>query len=132
MIFLSDSALKYAVEICQEKTRYSVAIVVPSPRRREAMWYRITELLKDNNTVLYARWSMQTGHIGFKNNSSIDLLLASENSKGMAYNLVIADQDVDYDILMHVLMPQEKKDWLVYKRHQDKRSCSTDEESRRE
>lgn len=117
MIYLSNAALKYAVDVCLELPTYKV-IVCPELR---AKWDYILDQMvdyipsKDINICRILKNKSGDYYISFTNGSIIRIVPASDSSRGYRANLVVVDNKVDEDIINTVLRPIEIKQ-LIEKR----------------
>lgn len=117
MIYLSNAALRYAVNICLELPNYHV-IICPKSRNE---WEDIIDQLVDYipslgiNVNKISKSKSGDCCIKFTTGSIIRFVLASDSSRGYKTNLVIVDSEVDEDIINTVLRPMEIKQ-LIEKR----------------
>lgn len=117
MIYLSNAALRYAVNICLELPNYHV-VICPEFRNE---WVDLIDQIIDYIPSL----TMNINHINksksnncsieFTNGSIILFCPAYRSSKGRRANLVIASSKLDKDFIDAVLIPMEIKQ-LVEKR----------------
>ena len=113
MIFLSSSALRYAVDICQEKERYRVGIASMDADKLEAMRELLPTLITDRDCIEKIINSKNEFKIYFKNGSLISFLSAN-NSLGRRLHLLIADINIPIDIMNSILRPCENLAWMEY------------------
>lgn len=111
MIYLSNVALRYAVNICLELPNYHV-IICPEFRSEwrdlidQTIDY-IPSLAMDINRA--KKTKSGNCFIEFNNGSVILFCPAHENSRGIRANLVIASSKLDEDFINAVLLPMEIK-----------------------
>lgn len=113
MIFLSNAALRYAVDICQEKENYRVGIASIDTDKLETMRKLLPTLITDRDCIETIINSKNNFKIYFKNGSWIRFLSVN-NSKGSRFHLLIADKNIPIDIMNNVLRPCENLAWLEY------------------
>lgn len=114
MIFLSNSALKYAVDICQEKEKYKIGIASMDTDKLEAMRELLPTLITDRDCVESILNSKNEFRICFKNGSTIRLINSSYNACGLRFHLLIVDRSISIDIINNMLRPCENLEWLEY------------------
>ena len=114
MIFLSSSALRYAVDICQEKERYRVGIASMDAYKLEAMRELLPTLITDRDCIERIINSKIEFKIYFKNGSLISFLCSSNQALGRRLHLLIADTNIPIDIMNSVLRPCENLAWREY------------------
>lgn len=117
MIYLSNAALRYAVNICLELPNYRV-VVCPESRNE---WADLTDqiinyipsLAININRVIKTK----SGNcfIEFVNGSIIQFCSANESSRGLRANLIIVSSKLDEEFINVVLRPMEIKQ-LIEKR----------------
>lgn len=113
MIFLSNSALRYAVDICQERERYRVGIASMDEDKLEAMRELLPALITDRDCIEKIINSKNEFKIYFKNGSLISFL-STNNSLGRRLHLLIADINIPIDIMNSILRPCENLAWMEY------------------
>ena len=114
MIFLSSAALKYAVDICQEKDRYRIGIASMDTDKLEAMRELLLTLITDRDCTERIINSKNEFKIYFKNGSMIKFLCSSSSACGQRLHLLIADRNIPIDIMNTMLRPLENLDWFDY------------------
>lgn len=92
MLFLSNAALRYAVDICLEKDNYKVGIAVIGEDKRNTVQQMILDMVTGSDYIESVRNSKYNFTIDFKNGSYIKLINASDNSRGNRLHLLIADK----------------------------------------
>ena len=109
MIYLTESALKYAVNICEELPGYKVGICPCYRAEIEGLMKKVQEYANDVQSVVFTSGA---GRICFNNGSAIEFIPPIESDvRGRAFCLVIADKDIDYDFLYGRLCFAEKIDY---------------------
>lgn len=106
MIYLSNSALWYAISICGEKQRYKVIVATNS----RADWSHIEAFLlsyTDTNSINRVVSTKNEFFVEFKNGSIIRLISANPSVRGFRAHLLVADPAIDKNIMKCVLLPIE-------------------------
>ena len=117
MIYLSNAALRYAVNICLELPNYRV-VICPEFRSE---WGDLIDQIIDyvpslaENINRAKKTKSGNCFIEFTNGSIILFCPAKESSRGMRANLIIASSKLDEDFINAVLIPMEIKQ-LIEKR----------------
>lgn len=101
MLWLSDEAIEYAVKICRRKQNYKVGIVLQNELRILDLEDCLRDCLRDREDFQIHR-SRGCLMIEFCNGSYIKTMLATNNSRGHRVNLLIADENIDDEILDYV------------------------------
>ena len=113
MIYLSDSAIRYAVLLCMEKEYYKIHIATFS-RVGAGIWFsKIKELKEyDKNKVRRATLMYdENGLIEFTNGSTIRISAPKESCRGQRCHLLIVDDEIKEDVIRNVLRPCETLDY---------------------
>ena len=118
MLFLSNAAIHYAVDICLEKDKYKVGIAVKGFEKRDSVRQQILDMVAGSDCVGHIRNSNYNFEVQFKNGSRIKLILASDNSRGNKLHLLIVDREISIDIVECVLKRCELLDWMEYRYEQ--------------
>ena len=111
MIYLSNAALRSAVNICLESPNYHV-VICPEFRSE---WGDLIDQIIDyvpslaENINRAKKTKSGNCFIEFSNGSVILFCPAKENSRGMRANLIIASSKLDKDFIYAVLLPMEIK-----------------------
>ena len=114
MIYLTESALKYAVNICEELPRYRIGICPRYRAEIESLLKNVQEYARDVQRIVFSKNS-SSGQIYFNNGSMIEFIPPIESHvRGRAFCLVIADKDIDHDFLYDRLRPAEKIDYYKW------------------
>lgn len=114
MIYLSNAALRYAVNICLESLNYHV-VICPEFRSE---WGDLIDQIIDyvpslaENINRAKKTKSGNCFIEFSNGSVILFCPAKENSRGMRANLIIASSKLDKDFIYAVLLPMEIKQFI--------------------
>ena len=109
MIYMSNAALRYAVNICLELPRYKVLICPELRSEWSDIMDQLVDYIPSLNLNVHRILKSRTGdcRIEFTNRSTIRFVLASDSSRGYRANLVIVDSKIDEDIINTVLQPKE-------------------------
>lgn len=109
MIYLSNAALRYAVDICLELPNYKVVICPEYQTDWDDIMGKITDYISLDNINVHKFVKNQSGdyYIEFTTGSIIRFVLASDSRRGYRANLVIVDSKIDEDIINAVLRPKE-------------------------
>lgn len=119
MLFLSNAAIRYAVDICQEKEKYKVGIAIRGEDKREVVRELISSMISNSDCVERIRDSKYSFEICFKNGSIIRFIHPSDSSRGQKLHLLIVDRKIPIDIVQNVLKRCEIIEWLEYMYEQD-------------
>lgn len=111
---LSNAALRYAVDICQEKEKYRVGIASLDADKLEAMRELLPTLIVDRNCIESIINTKNEFRICFTNGSTIMFISSSSNACGQRLHLLIADRDTPFDIMNNILRPCENLEWMNY------------------
>ena len=114
MIFLSNAAIRCAVDVSQEREGPKIGIAIQTEDKRNAMRELILSMLSDSDCVEKIRNSKHNFEIYFKNGSMIKFVFPSDNARGNRWHLLIADKEIPYDIIQNVLRRCELLDWYEY------------------
>ena len=115
MIFLSNAALRYAVEVCAETERHQVIVAALADKRSEIQ-NKLIDLVKQvcESEVYMIKNICNRTEIYYKNGSHIMLTPANESMRGYRSNLLIADRDIDRETLETVFYAKEILDMFDY------------------
>lgn len=114
MIFLSKAAIRYAVDVCQERERHRIGIAIHGEDKRNDMHELILSMISDSDYIERIRDSKYNFEIYFKNGSVIKFIYPSDNARGNRWHLLIADKEIPMDIIQNVLKRCEILDWYEY------------------
>ena len=117
MLWLSDEAIEYAVAKCRREQGYRIAIAVPNRNRVQEIDYALRSHLRDTDEFRARRGGGLA--IEFHNGSYIKVLTASDNARGHRVHLLIADEDIDDEIISCVLRPYETLEHLERQRRRN-------------
>ena len=114
MIYLSNAALRYAVNICLELPNYHVFICPEFRSEWGDLIYQIIDYVPSLAENINRAKKTKSGNcfIEFSNGSVILFCPAKENSRGMRANLIIASSKLDKDFIYAVLLPMEIKQFI--------------------
>ena len=102
MIYLSESALKYAVNICEELSNYKVGIVLSSKKNEYTAMQIIRDAITDTEATIY--YIINNEHrIDFSNGSTIQFMTASGRIRDYVPHLLIVEHNIDRDSLNRIL-----------------------------
>lgn len=105
MIYLTDSAVQYAANICSELAGYKVTIACDREKANQLIEKLLSIVSNDDITKVYSKALI------FKNGSSIRFVPVSESARGAKAHLLIVDHKVKDELLYQVLLPIETIDW---------------------
>ena len=114
MIYLSNAALRYAVNICLKLPNYHV-VICPESRSE---WGEFIDQIIDYIPSLAINFNRakktKSGNcfIEFTNGSIILFCPAKESNRGMRANLIITSPKLDEDFINAVLIPMEIKQFI--------------------
>lgn len=112
MIYLSESALKYAVNICEELPGYKVGIALSSKNGYDIMQV-IVDAITDAKATIYFI-DNNKHRIEFSNGSTIQFIPTCNNSiRGYVMHLLIVEYNLDKEFVNRVLRPYEKMDYYL-------------------
>ena len=117
MIYLSNAALRYAVNICLELPNYRVVICPEFRSEWEDLMDQIVDYVPSlaENINRATKTKSSNCFIEFVNGSIIQFCSANESSRGLRANLIIVSSKVDEEFINVVLRPMEIKQ-LIEKR----------------
>lgn len=114
MIWLSDEAIEYAVAKCRRERGYRIVIAVPNMDRIRNIECILRSVLRPIDEFGIRRNGGLT--INFSNGSTIKVLTANDNVRGHRVHLLIADEDINDEIIDCILRPCETLEY--YERQQ--------------
>lgn len=106
MLWLSDEAIEYAVAKCRKEPGYKVGIALNSRAKHNEVEMCLRGCLRDTDEFRVRR-SVCSMMIEFHNGSYIKVMSASDNTRGNKLHLLIADEDINDEVLNCVLRPCE-------------------------
>lgn len=121
MIYLSEFALQYAIQVCIKKKNYKILIVAFTKLDAEICFFKIKNLQEYNKKIIKYVASKNTNvyFIDFINGSRITITRAANiASKGNKCHLLITDKRIKEEIIEKVFMPCEI---LNYKNYNEKK-----------
>lgn len=126
MIFLSNAALRYAVEVCAEIPSYQV-IVTALTDKLPGVQRELINLANQicGTEVYWIKSSCNRTEIYLKNGSLIKVVPANESARGYRSHLLIADRDIDRETLEAVFYAKEILDVFDYKEYHRQKGKET-------
>lgn len=113
MIYLSDSAIRYAVLLCMEKEHYRIHIATIS-KVGAGIWFDKLKELKEYDKDKVRRATLMcdgSGLIEFTNGSTIRVSKPNESCRWQRCHLLIVDDGIKKDVIRSVLKPCETLDY---------------------
>lgn len=107
MIYISDSAIQYAVNLCREFNGFKAVIVSPDSEVRRRVIERLEELIIPEYDGPRNHRSDNTVICQFPNYSSLRVIGMSENMHGCRAHLLVVDINADKQFVNTVLKPFE-------------------------
>jgi len=98
MLWLSDEAIEYAVAKCRREPGYKVGIALNSRAKHNEVEMCLRGCLRDTDECRIRR-SVCNMMIEFHNGSYIKVIPASDNARGNRLHLLIADEDINDEVL---------------------------------
>lgn len=114
MLFLSNAALRYAVDVCQEREKHKVGIAIHGEDKRNDMRELILSMISGSDCIERIKNTKINFEIYFKNGSVIKFVYPSDSARGNRWHLLIADKEIPMDIIQNVLKHCEFLDWYEY------------------
>ena len=126
MIFLSNAALRYAVEVCAETEQYKVIVTALADKRPEIQ-NKLIDLVKQvcESEIYMIKNICNRTEIYYKNGSYIILAPANESMRGYRFHLLIADRDIDRETFEDVFYAKEILDMFDYKEYHRQKGKET-------
>lgn len=126
MIFLSNAALRYAVEVCAETEQYKVIVTALADKRPEIQ-NKLINLVKQvcESEIYTIKNICNRTEIYYKNGSYIILAPANESMRGYRSHLLIADRDIDRETLEAVFYAKEILDMFDYEEYHRQKKKDT-------
>lgn len=106
MLWLSNEAIEYAVAKCRREPGYKVGIALNSRSSNTQVELCLRECLRDTDEFRVRR-SICNMTVEFHNGSYIRVITASDNARGYRMHLLIADENINDDVINCVLRPCE-------------------------
>ena len=115
MIYLSNSAIQYAVNLCVEFEGFKAIIVSPdSNTRNRVAHYLRSIILQEDEGDPQLKLADNTYLIMFPNNSTIKVVGASADTHAIRAHLVVVDINTDKEIVDKVLKRLETLPYRPY------------------
>ncbi len=111
MIALSDSALRYAVEVCRERSNYKVGIVPYDTYEMRCIVEGISSLLKKETCLEHIRSNGWNYYVEFPNGSMLKIIRPSNSARGHRFHLVVINKFLDREV-RDILRSVELLEWL--------------------
>lgn len=105
MIYLSESAVKYAVNICEELPGYKVGIALSSKNGYDIMQVIMDAITDDEATIYFI--NNNSHRIEFSNGSTIQFISLPDGIRGYVPHLVIVENNIDREFVNSVLWLDE-------------------------
>lgn len=105
MIWLSDSALRYAADICYEKPNYTVIVFVTNRTATDDIERKLKTFIKNKHATVQAgtlRW-----HADYENGSTIKIMKADDGARGNRCNLAIVSENISQTEIDNIIRPLE-------------------------
>lgn len=115
MLFLSNSAIQYAVNICREEDGRKIGFVINNKRKINLMNSLLSDMLADASDVEILMIRTNQLLIRFKNKSEIRLIPCLESSRMYRVHLMIVDRSVPPEFVQTILHQCEIRDWMEYR-----------------
>lgn len=119
MLWLSNEAIDYAVAKCRRESGYKVGIALNSRTKYNEVEMYLHDCLRDTDGFRVRKSSCDMT-VEFHNGSYIRVIPVSDKARGHKIHLLIADENINDDVLNCVLRPCEILEWAErQKRHYD-------------
>lgn len=110
MLWLSNEAIEYAVAKCRRESGYKVGIALNNRTKYNEVEMHLRDCLRDTDEFR-VRKSVYDMTIEFHNGSYIRVIPTSDKARGYKMHLLIADENINYNVLNCVLRPCEILEW---------------------
>ena len=110
MLWLSNEAIEYAVAKCRKESGYKVGIALNSITKYNEVEMYLRDCLRDADEFRVRKSTYDTT-VEFHNGSYIRVIPASDKARGYKMHLLIADENINDDVLNCVLRPCENLEW---------------------
>ena len=107
MIYLSNSAIQYAVNLCREFDGFKAVIFSGDSDVRKTVIDKIKQLVLPDYDGPQNRLTDNTCLVQFPNHSSLRVVGMSENTHGCRAHLLVVDINTDKQTVDCVLRPME-------------------------
>lgn len=111
MIALSESALRYAVDICRERSDYKVGIVPYDTYEMRDIVEDISSLLKKESSLEHIRNNGWNYYVEFPNGSILKIIRPTNSARGHRFHLVVINRFLDREV-RDILKSVELLEWL--------------------
>ena len=115
MIWLSNSALRYAVDVCNEIPNYRAIVYVRMITHADDIKYKLRTYLKNTRAMITD--TAQSWHATYSNGSRLDVVAATDRARGRRCNLAIAEAGIDENIIDTVIRPAERQNGTIQDFH---------------
>ena len=112
MIYLSNSAIQYAVSLCREFEGFRAVIASNDSDTRKTVIDKLKQLVLPDYDVPQNRFLDNTCVVQFPNHSTLKVIGMAENAIGSRAHLVVTDINIDRRTVDEVL---RKLETLPYK-----------------
>lgn len=102
---MSNSALKYAVDVCAEISDFQVIIYVQSMSTSDEIKRKLKTYIKNRNAIVYD--SQQRWRADYGNTSGIEIVAANDNARGHRCNIAIVEGRIDRNTIETIILPSE-------------------------
>lgn len=100
MLYLTNSSIRYAVDICSEKPNYRVIIVADDEMEQDVVTRMVLSIASPNMQRIQKNLSRYT--IEFNNGSIIKTVQAKETARGLKSHLLIVDKAIKDEIINNI------------------------------
>lgn len=107
MIWLSNSAIRYAAAICEERADYSVGIFIRWVTDDD-LERKLRSALKNKKATFYE--GALVCHADYENGSSIKILITDDTAIGARFNLAIVSPEISQHVIDEIIRPAELQD----------------------
>lgn len=115
MIWLSNSALRYAVDVCNEIPNYRAIVYVRMITHADDIKHKLRTYLKNTRAMLTD--TAQSWHATYSNGSRLDVVAATDRARGRRCYLAIAEAGIDENIIDTVIRPAERQNGTIQDFH---------------
>lgn len=111
MLWLSNEAIEYAVAKCRKESGYKVGIALNSRTKYNEVEMYLRDCLRDTDEFRIHK-SVYDTTVEFHNGSYIRVIPESYKARGYKMHLLIADENINDDVLDCILRPCENLEWV--------------------
>lgn len=108
MIWLSNSALRYAVDVCNEIPNYRAIVYVRMITQADDIKHKLRTYLKNIRAIITD--TEQSWHATYSNGSRLDVVAATDRARGRRCYLAVAEAGIDKNIIDTVIRTAERND----------------------